>query len=234
MIIGSGKRDDGRSVNFCKCDACGDDFVRRSDGRQFSTCAKCVDIQSGMKRSTHRESTKNSKIYTVWQNMRRRCETSSNPRFKHYGGRGISVCDEWHDYEKFRDWCKSNGWNEFLTIDRIDVDSDYTPDNCRFVDKSVQNANRGVIKTNTSKFVGVWYEKGAFCSRVTFRGEIINIGRFGSLSEAVIARDSEIDKRGWPNKKSGIELMSYAEIAKIEIYNIEKSHRNNLNSNQKS
>jgi hypothetical protein len=74
--------------------------------------------------------------------MKRRC---SNPNYKwyaNYGGRGIKVCDEWQKFEPFCDWAMANGYTEELTIDRIDIDGNYSPSNCRWVDMVTQNNNK--------------------------------------------------------------------------------------------
>lgn len=89
-----------------------------------------------------------SRLYRVWACMKTRCYTPSNTSYERYGGRGIGVCDEWRNsYEAFRDWAYANGYNPEAkrgecTIDRIDVNGDYSPDNCRWVSNSVQQRNK--------------------------------------------------------------------------------------------
>jgi hypothetical protein len=83
-----------------------------------------------------------SKIYYVWLSMRERCTKQSNQSYKNYGGRGIKVCDEWmNDFMKFYNFAISNGYRENLTLDRIDNNKNYTPDNCRFITRKEQNRN---------------------------------------------------------------------------------------------
>ena len=83
-----------------------------------------------------------TRLYNVWCCMRERCKNPHNKRYDRYGGRGIKVCSEWdHDFAAFRDWSNANGYQEGLTIDRIDCDGNYEPGNCRWVTHKVQNRN---------------------------------------------------------------------------------------------
>lgn len=75
-----------------------------------------------------------------WSQMLSRCEDYDHPQYHDYGGRGISVCEEWHDYETFYRWCVNNNYSKELQLDRIDVEGNYEPDNCRFVTRK-ENAN---------------------------------------------------------------------------------------------
>ena len=87
------------------------------------------------------------RLYGVWKSMRGRCNTSTDSDYKDYGGRGIKICAEWDDYTVFREWALANGYDPnapfgITTIDRIDVNGDYCPSNCRFVDLKQQAQNR--------------------------------------------------------------------------------------------
>lgn len=74
--------------------------------------------------------------------MLRRCGDARQPDFNRYGGRGIYVCRDWHNFEPFYEWATSNGYRDDLTIDRADNERGYSPENCRWVDRTVQNRNR--------------------------------------------------------------------------------------------
>ena len=96
------------------------------------------------------------RLYRIWKHMRNRCNNKNNEAYHNYGGRGIKVCGEWNDYLVFKKWAIANGYNDSLTIDRIDVNGDYEPLNCRWVTRKQQNHNqrkniiltyRGVSKT---------------------------------------------------------------------------------------
>jgi hypothetical protein len=81
------------------------------------------------------------RLYHQWNDIIRRCENPKCTRYDRYGGRGISVCDEWHDFNIYKDWALSNGYTDNLTIDRINNDGNYKPDNCRFVTYKENNRN---------------------------------------------------------------------------------------------
>lgn len=82
-----------------------------------------------------------SRIYAIYHNMKYRCYTPTAPAYKHYGGRGIMVCDEWldkkHGFENFLSWATANGYSDELTIDREDIEGNYEPSNCRWITKSL-------------------------------------------------------------------------------------------------
>lgn len=90
-----------------------------------------------------------TRLYSVWRGMHSRCYQKSHNCYKYYGARGITICDEWlHDFGAFREWAMANGYDENAprgqcTIDRIDNDKGYSPDNCRWVDMKVQAKNKG-------------------------------------------------------------------------------------------
>lgn len=102
-----------------------------------------------------------TKLYRVWINMKSRCNNPNNIGFKDYGKRGITVCDEWYDFVSFKEWAEANGYDENApyrqcTLDRIDVNGNYEPNNCRWVSQEIQNRNmrrnvyveyKGVSKT---------------------------------------------------------------------------------------
>jgi len=81
-------------------------------------------------------------LYGRWNAMKQRCFNSDNPKYPRYGGRGITIVDEWLDFHVFEKWAKENGYREDLTLDRIDTNGNYEPENCRWVDQSVQQNNR--------------------------------------------------------------------------------------------
>jgi len=81
-------------------------------------------------------------LYSVWGGMKQRCNYIKHVDYHNYGGRFIEVCDEWFEFISFYEWATANGWEKGLSLDRIDNDGDYAPDNCRWVTFKVQAANR--------------------------------------------------------------------------------------------
>ena len=89
-----------------------------------------------------------TKLYNIWIEMRRRCYTKSCKSYKDYGGRGITICDEWSTFPPFKEWAINNGYKEGLSIERINVNDNYSPLNCIWIPKNQQSKNR-----RTSHFI---------------------------------------------------------------------------------
>jgi hypothetical protein len=91
----------------------------------------------------HGKSRAGSRLYRIWKNMKTRCFNQKVKSYKDYGGRGITICDEWcNSFEAFETWALSNGYADDLTIDRINNDWNYCPDNCKWATKKEQANNK--------------------------------------------------------------------------------------------
>jgi len=149
-VIRQGPRKNGLLYWECKCD-CGNIRYHRNcelKSGQIISCG-CYRKEYMRKKST-KHGLYNEKLRGVWAQMRQRCNNPNHKDYSNYGGRGISVCPEWDEYTAFRNWAISAGYKEGLTIDRINVDGNYTPENCRWIPLSEQMKNR-----RTSR----WYRK---------------------------------------------------------------------------
>jgi hypothetical protein len=133
------------------------------------------------------------KLYEVWCNIKRRCYGTIKPDYKHYGGRGIKVCDEWlNSFLSFYNFCISKNWKEGLEIDRIDVNGNYEPSNCQLISHTENMAvgKRRKFISNTSGYTGVYFNKrnNKWQSQITINKKIIYLGSFSTIDQAVEAR----------------------------------------------
>jgi hypothetical protein len=168
-----------KTIWKCKC-VCGTErlIVRCNLTRGQTTNCGCLQrLKTAERLKTHGES--KTKLYGVWCAMRRRCYLKTTKDYKNYGARGIKVCDQWNEgYQSFKDWALQFGYVEGLTLERNDVNGDYTPDNCAWITKAEQakNTRRSVMLTieGETKPLTQWAEihgmnKGTLGSRYRSR-----------------------------------------------------------------
>lgn len=124
----------------CICE-CGNEHTVRSDCLKNGLVKSCGCLNTNDREKP--DSIKKHKLYRVYWGMKQRCYNPNQKHYNRYGGRGITVCDEWrNDFQAFYDWSMSHGYKEGLTIDRIDNDGNYEPSNCRWVTQAEQNLNK--------------------------------------------------------------------------------------------
>ena len=141
------------------------------------------------------------RLASIYQGMKQRCYNTNRPNYKYYGGRGIVICDEWlNSFQAFFDWAMANGYQENLTIDRVNTDGNYEPQNCRWVSFKEQATNKRPW-SNTGA-AGVTYDKKNHRYRVYLRHNYL--GSRKSLEEAVALRKQvEVTKASDPAYSKG-------------------------------
>lgn len=160
---------------LCRCD-CGATAVVSSTNlvqghtRSCGCIHRAQNVQHGMT---------NSKLYGVWTNVKTRCSNPKNRAYPHYGGRGITLCQEWQDFSAFSRWALENGYAEGLTLDRVDVDGPYSPENCRWVNMKTQQNNRRnnhyIEFAGQKKTLSEWAEQTGIGS-ATLRTRLVVLG----------------------------------------------------------
>ena len=152
----AGRSKRGEVQYKCRCD-CGTERVLRRTSLTSGNSKSCGCLSRDVAKergTTHGDS--KSRLYRIWAGIIQRCcNDRERYEWEKYGGRGITVCEEWHKYEAFRDWALSSGYSDDLTIDRINVNGDYCPDNCRWATVYEQNNNK-----RTSKYISFNGETG--------------------------------------------------------------------------
>lgn len=163
----------------CKCD-CGKELnvlgIHLRSGHTCS-CGCYREDKSREKMTTHGKT--NTRLYVIWKNMRERCTNPKHKNYSIYGGRGIKICEEWNQFDSFYNWAVCNGYSDDLTLDRIDVNQGYSPENCRWISQKEQcNNTRRNIK-------------------VSIDGEVKTLKQWSKINGLNYGTVSSRIKRGW-------------------------------------
>ena len=166
--------------------------VKRGDTKSCGCQRKGINVIHGLSHNI---------FYMKWKSILARCNNPQNASYINYGGRGIKVCNEWLSLQNFIIWCEET-YIEGMTLDRIDNDKGYSPDNCRWVDRVTQTINRRTMKSNKSGYVGVSWRKdrNKWTVRIGTGIKYECLGHFDDLMEAVIFRDNYIIENKLPHK----------------------------------
>jgi len=146
-VIKKAESKNKRAFWLCQCD-CGKKIEVMSQDLIYKTKYSCGCTRKPLGERKRKYETKNQKLYNVWHGIKQRCYDKNKKEYKYYGGRGIIMCDNWkNDFMEFQKWALENGYQENLTIDRIDTNGNYEPSNCRWITQKENNLNRkGIIK----------------------------------------------------------------------------------------
>lgn len=153
-IRSNGKR--GYMWALFKCPTCNQEIERmKHQGKSQEQCPTCARKSQIEKVTSH--GSRYTRIYRTWVNMRARCSNPNDSKYHLYGGRGITVCKEWDDFSVFENWAISNGYTDELTIDRINVNQNYEPNNVQFISNQ-QNAGKDKITVTAKQYKDILAE----------------------------------------------------------------------------
>lgn len=191
-----------RAIGVFRCPECLVEFESRMERAKVMSglCIACTNKAAGRKRSTHGFNNSNSRLHVTWANMKRRCLKPRGSEIHKYDG--VTLCAEWMSFEPFMQWSLANGYTDQLTLDRIESSKGYSPENCRYADYNVQAANRRITDKNKSGHVGVWWNRGKWCSKVQWKKKQIHLGRFERIEDAIKARNDYLDAHDLPHLRA--------------------------------
>ena len=184
-----------------KCSVCNSEFKIMAQTFKKGKVMNCRSCGS----SKHKQT--NTRLYNIWTGMKQRCFNKKSNNYQKYGVRDIKVCDEWLEFEGFYKWSILNGYEDNLTIDRIDNKKGYYPNNCRWTIKNIQARNtRAIMITNTSGYRGVTFCKrdNLFIAKINIDKKRIVLGYFKNKLDAAKAYDTYVLENNLEHTINGV------------------------------
>lgn len=177
---------------LCKCD-CGTMTTVSGNSLRKGETKSCGCLHIDMLKKDPSQKHTGTRLYTIWQGMKRRTMTKTNPRYSDYGGRGITVCEEWREsFEAFYKWAMENGYRDDLTLDRKDNDGPYSPENCRWATYYVQGNN-----TRRNR-------------RIEYDGEIHTLTEWAAIKGITVQNlSNRINRYGWTVERALTEPVKH-------------------------
>ena len=187
-----------RKVRFglYKCGFCDKEFKTQTSSINSGNTKSCGCYNKRRLSETHKtHGLGSTSLYRIWINIKTRILNPKDKHYNDYGGRGITICDEWkNDFMSFYNWAILNGYSDELSIDRIDNDGNYEPSNCRWVTRTIQSRNQRVYKNNTSGYKGVRFikDRNKYRSYINVDKKGVFLGYFLTAVEGAIAYNNYI------------------------------------------
>lgn len=185
----------------CLCD-CGNYVTVRADCLKDGNTKSCgcmnneLRAQFGKSHLKHGDAQRgdHKRLHQIWASMKDRCKNQKSSAYKYYGAKGVKVCADWHEYENFKKWALENGYKKDLSIDRIDVNGDYCPENCRWVTHKEQmnntTRNRIICFNGKEQTISQWSEETGI-NRDTLNNRL---GRLGWSVEKAMTTPPQIQR----------------------------------------
>lgn len=180
IVIAESESRNGNSYWDCWCD-CGNEATVSAPALKSGHTQSCGCIKNELLAARSRKhAMSGERAYRIWAGMKSRCRNKNHKNYAQYGERGIAVCDEWKSFEGFYRWALSSGYTDELTIDRIDVNGDYCPENCRWATVKEQQNNRRdnlpLVKANGKEMTISDWAKQTGLSYGKIHGRIYALG----------------------------------------------------------
>ena len=197
MMFATEKSKRKRRYGVYKCGFCGNNFradTNNIKSNHTNSCG-CYRRKLNTEGINRKHNLSYTRIYNIWSDIKNRTLNPKNRAYQYYGGRGITICDDWkNDFMSFYNWAMSNDYSGELSIDRIDNNGNYEPNNCRWTTRTIQQRNQRIQKNNTSGFKGVWYrkDKAKYQSYITINKKRVYLGSYLTAVEGAIAYNNYI------------------------------------------